>query len=89
MRRSRLQQMHGAANALEQIERLESRDNDGHAVAFDQRIVLPVAHHAAHVPGGKKRLHAALRRVQMASIAGGTSTCETSIEKFRMPCSLA
>ena len=47
----------GAANAVEQIERLETGDDDGHAELLGERRIFPVAHHAAHVAGGEKCLH--------------------------------
>ncbi len=62
----------------------------GHAEPLRERRVLAGAHHAAHVTGGQERLHPAARGLCMiASIAGGTRTCETSMLKFVTPSRLA
>ena len=58
-----LQLHHRAANPIQQIERLKARDHNGHAELLGQRRILPVAHHAAHVARGQKRLHLVARRV--------------------------
>ncbi len=50
-----------------------------------QRLVLAYTHHRAHMAGPQKPLHAILPATQNASIAGGTSTCDTSSEKFFSP----
>ena len=45
-------------DALEQVERLEACDDDGHAVLFGDGPVLLVAHHGADVAGREKPLDA-------------------------------
>ena len=77
-----LELLHAHVDALQDVERLEAGDDDRHAILRGQRLVLRVAHDRADVTGGEKTLHAVVRRRRIASIAGGTSTCETSIEKF-------
>ncbi len=54
---------HGPAYALQDVQRLEARDDDGYPVARGQLGVLAHAHHAAHVPGGQEALDAAARRL--------------------------
>ncbi len=53
---------YGAADSIEQIERLKARDDDGNFELVGQRRILPITHDAAYVPGGKKGLHLVLRR---------------------------
>ena len=43
---------------FEQIDRLEAGDDDRHAVALRERLVLAVAHDRADVAGAEERLHA-------------------------------
>ena len=50
------------------------------------RIILSISHDRADVAGGQEALHALVDEPRIASIAGGTSTCETSSEKFSIPC---
>lgn len=45
-----------AADAFEDVERFEPRDDDGDLVLLRERRVLGGPHHAAHVPGGEERL---------------------------------
>ena len=55
-----------------------------------RRMILLVAHHRADMPRREKALHPVVRhRTGIASIAGGTSTCETSSEKFFSPAAAA
>ncbi len=52
---------HGPAYAFQDVQRLESRHHDRHAVAGGQLGVLSHAHHAAHMPGGEEALDPAAR----------------------------
>jgi hypothetical protein len=58
-----LQLLYALVDALQDIQRLEAGDHDGHAVFFGQRAVLLDAHDHAHVAGGQKTLHPALGRL--------------------------
>ena len=49
-------------DALEQVDRLEPRDDDRDAVTFGEGRVLLEPHHGADVPGGEEPLHAVGRR---------------------------
>src|SRR5262245_13934021 len=49
-----LELTHGSEHAVEEIERLESRDHDGHAVVPGDRLVLAIAHDRADVSGPEK-----------------------------------
>lgn len=51
-----------APDALEHVERFEARDHDRHLVFGRDRLVLPVAHDAADVPGRQECLDAVARR---------------------------
>ncbi len=44
---------HRAANAVEQIERFKARHDQRNAELLGQRRILPVAHDAAYVAGGR------------------------------------
>lgn len=61
---ARLQLPYGHEDALQQIQRLEAGDHDGHVVAGGDRLVLAPAHHRAHVPGGEEGLHLAVGVVE-------------------------
>ena len=77
---------HRHVDALQQVERLEAGDHDGHAVARGERLVLLSSPSPRR--RGRRRGSPAPgcpARRACASIAGGTSTCETSIEKFVEP----
>jgi hypothetical protein len=57
----------------------------GTLYARGDREIFFVPHDGADVARGQKSLHHAVVDESSASIAGGTSTCETSSEKFSMP----
>ena len=67
-------------DALEQVERLEAGDHDRHAVARgERRRTRSIPHHRADVAGGRGSPAPGCRATcRIASIAGGTRTCETS-----------
>ena len=58
--------LHRHQNALQNVQRLETGDDNRHAVFFHQRKIFLVAHHRADVAGGEKRLHAAVRATTSA-----------------------
>lgn len=60
---TRFQLQHRLSDALQQIQRLESGDDDRDLVLLGQRRVLRRSHHTAHMPGRQKCLHAALWRI--------------------------
>src|ERR1019366_4955556 len=53
-----------APNSIKQIERLKPRDDQRNFVLLRQRRILPIPHHAAHVPRQKKSLHLVSRRLK-------------------------
>ena len=59
---SLLEHLNATVDSLEQIERLESGDDDRDAKTLGQRLVLLVAHDRANVAGPEKALHAVTRR---------------------------
>src|SRR5581483_8720886 len=59
-----LQQPHSHQRALKQVQGLESRNDDGHAVAFRNGFVLAVTHDGAHVPRTEEGLHSVQGRLQ-------------------------
>ena len=82
--------LNATVDALEQIERLEAGDDDRDAKTVGEGLVFLVAHDRADVA----RPRGSLARgypgdARMAVIAGGTSTCETSTQKFLSPRRLA
>jgi hypothetical protein len=52
---------------------------------FSASGVLAGAHHAADVPAARNACTRHVGDSMIAAIAGGTSTCETSSEKFGRP----
>ena len=53
-----------APDSIEQIERLKTGNNDGDPEVLGNRRILPVTHHAAHVPCGEKAIDISPRRAQ-------------------------
>ena len=51
-----------AMNPLQNIQRLEAGDDNGHTILRRERRIFCVAHDGADVTGGEKPLHAAVRR---------------------------
>ena len=54
---TRFQLNHNPPNTIEKIERFKACDYQGNAILLCNRWILPVAHHAAHVPGEQKTLY--------------------------------
>src|SRR5262249_54793230 len=55
---------HRAQQAFEQVARLEAGDDNGHAIAAGDRLVLATAHHRTDVAWSEERLYAIARRLQ-------------------------
>jgi len=72
-------------DAFQNIERLEAGDDDRDAVARRDRLVFLVPMTVQTWPAARKPCTRLVGASSSAHIAGGTSTCETSIEKFRIP----
>ena len=51
-------------DALQQVHRLEPGDDDRDTESAGERMVFVIAHHRAHVPGGKERLHPVAGRAE-------------------------
>ena len=76
-------------DGLKEIERFKTADDDGHAKFVDEIHVFLVAHDGANVAGTDEALHAIAGELRRARMAGGTRTCEASMEKFVRPSRLA
>ena len=71
---------------LQQVERLEAGDHDGHPVLRGDRLVLGPAHDRADVARRPGTPAPGCRATPAAPImAGGTSTCDTSTLKLSTP----
>ena len=76
------QLLHAHQHALQNVQRLKAGDDNRHVIFRREGQIFLEAHHRADVAGGEKTLHAAVGDDRIASMAGGTSTCEMSSEKF-------
>ena len=61
---ARLEQFHHLADTLQQVQRLETGDHDGHTEPLDQRAVFAGSHHGADMAGGQETLHPVGRGAQ-------------------------
>src|SRR5262249_45124062 len=66
-----LELAHRHQDAIEQVHRLEARDDNRHAVALAERFVLPVPHDGADMARTEERLAPGARRLADRGGAGG------------------
>ena len=74
-----------APDALEDVERLEPGDDDGHTEALRERGYSPMPMTVHTCPAARNACTRQSGEVMIASIAGGTRTWLTSRLKFSMP----